>query len=361
MGRMAKIPEVAWRLAKDFFAFSRAFSPRLAWFRLVCSLSSYLTRLKGVNRRFTERKHAWIIYWLEMKYGSVLGGGDAGGPPVAIGTGKSFDVPPIWVFWWQGEENAPELIRICVDSIRRNADGHEVIFLSQANLGDWLTLPGFILDRLRTGAMTITHFSDVVRFCLLAEYGGLWLDAAIYCSYHIPVDVFTRPLFSCKSEDEASPFISRSRWVTGIFGGRAGHPLFQAVRALYYAYWRAEVAVIDYFLLDYLLSFVYDRVPEAKRDIDAIPENNPKRNLLMDALNEPFDAEKFREITQGDTFFHKISRKYSYAKMTGDGRQTFYGYLTSGSSDRNREGGALQRDATDNTRNCPNEGRQDGR
>lgn len=37
----------------------------------------------------------------------------------------------IWVFWWSGEKTAPEIVKACIRSIRRNANGHDVIMLDQ--------------------------------------------------------------------------------------------------------------------------------------------------------------------------------------------------------------------------------------
>ena len=37
---------------------------------------------------------------------------------------------PIFVCWWQGEENAPEIVRICIASIKRNAQDHPVVLIA---------------------------------------------------------------------------------------------------------------------------------------------------------------------------------------------------------------------------------------
>lgn len=103
---------------------------------------------------------------------------------------------PIWVFWWTGEETAPEIVKACIKSIRRNANGHRVIFLSKDNLHDYVTLPDFIEKKHNDGNIGHAHYSDIVRISLLAEYGGVWIDSTVlfrnlYLTICL-VNVFTR-------------------------------------------------------------------------------------------------------------------------------------------------------------------------
>ena len=52
---------------------------------------------------------------------------------------KNVSKEPIWVMWWQGEENAPEIVKCCINSIRKNANNHEVIIISEKNLKNYVT------------------------------------------------------------------------------------------------------------------------------------------------------------------------------------------------------------------------------
>ena len=38
---------------------------------------------------------------------------------------------PVWVFWWQGEEQAPKLIQGCIQSIKKYAWNHEIRIVTQ--------------------------------------------------------------------------------------------------------------------------------------------------------------------------------------------------------------------------------------
>ena len=58
----------------------------------------------------------------------------------------------IWIFWMQGMEHAPRLVRICHDSICRNKpEGYDLIVLSAENLREYIELPEYIWDKYKKG------------------------------------------------------------------------------------------------------------------------------------------------------------------------------------------------------------------
>ena len=54
----------------------------------------------------------------------------------------------IWTMWWQGEESAPLPVKLCLASIRRNANGAEVVVLDRDTYRQYVTVPERILYRL---------------------------------------------------------------------------------------------------------------------------------------------------------------------------------------------------------------------
>ena len=53
----------------------------------------------------------------------------------------------IWVFWWQGIDNAPELVKLCIESIKKNLDNHELIIIDKNNLEKYINLPDYIYQK----------------------------------------------------------------------------------------------------------------------------------------------------------------------------------------------------------------------
>ena len=55
----------------------------------------------------------------------------------------------IWVCWLQGEENMPEIIKLCYRSLIRNKGMHKVTLISQNNYADYVTVPLVILQKYK--------------------------------------------------------------------------------------------------------------------------------------------------------------------------------------------------------------------
>jgi len=81
----------------------------------------------------------------------------------------------IWSYWADGFEAAPPLIKLCVDSWRKNSGISEIRLLDDQNLSEFLTPQD--LPRYFEG-LPVQQKSDAVRLALLARYGGFWLDAS---------------------------------------------------------------------------------------------------------------------------------------------------------------------------------------
>lgn len=74
------------------------------------------------------------------------------------------------MFWWQGENNMPKLIKMTYQSIVDNSNGHEVILLSQVNYSSFVDVPQTILDKVVNKKMSFAHLSDFIRLQLLSRY-----------------------------------------------------------------------------------------------------------------------------------------------------------------------------------------------
>ena len=143
------------------------------------------------------RKHETVLKYLEGRFGDYYASYDYGAPLAPLDPALE---GKIWMCWWQGEENAPEIVRACIDSVRRNAGGHEVVVITDENLSDYVDIPEWVLEKVRAGIMSRTHLSDLLRFALLAEYGGMWLDATFFCTGPLE-EHMSLPMWSIKRPD----------------------------------------------------------------------------------------------------------------------------------------------------------------
>lgn len=83
--------------------------------------------------------------------------------------GEVTESPKIWVCWLQGEKQMPEIVKVCLESIRRNSNGHEVIVLDKMNLNGYVTLPDVVIKLYSEGKIKHAHFADLIRIYLLSK------------------------------------------------------------------------------------------------------------------------------------------------------------------------------------------------
>ncbi len=231
---------------------------------------------------------------------------------------------PVWVMWYQGLEEAPDIVKCCVESIKEHSVGHQVIILTKYNLWDYIKLPDFIMDKFSRGYISRTHLSDMVRLNLLYLYGGAWLDATLLVSNDIPQEYFQQELFSLnfgkKTKDP-----SHGRWTTFCFFAKKGNTLIEETLKYHYYYWAQQNFPVDYVMFDYFINFIAKHNKTAEKQIADIKPTNASVFLLVDYLNEPYKDYKIF-LADNKIIFSKLSWKRQYVTSV-QGNQTIYGYL----------------------------------
>lgn len=302
----------------DAFRKDWTFSPRLAVYRVIDDLSWRLG-LKGISRRFHQKKDQFLLDYLMDILRPVL---DSFKNDSDYGEYESD--APIWVCWWTGEDTAPELVKQCIRSIRTRAGSHPVHLITRENYRQYLLIPGYMLEKVCAGQMGLAHLSDYIRVSLLAQYGGLWLDATIFCAYQIPEECFSTPFFTCKSEPQPSRYLSQMQWTTFVLGGWKGNVFCRFLKQSFETYWRKEITAIDYLFFDYLIALGRQELPAIGALLEQVPVNNLRRDDLQAAMNRAEDPANWNRIVQPDTALYKLSWRETYSHTTPDGKDSIY-------------------------------------
>lgn len=240
---------------------------------------------------------------------------------------------PIYMFWWQGFDEAPELVKTCVAVCEKRRGNHPLILLDRDNLRDYIELPDFVFDKVEDGTMCLPNFSDYVRVSLLSKHGGLWLDATIFVSKDIPVRYFNRPYYTTKGIP-APLFVSKGRWTGFVMGGWKENVMFRFLKDAYDEYWAKNTVSIDYLILDYFIELAYMNFEVCRDQIVDQGVNNKRILHLYEAMaaNEP--AERMDEFLEDKTVLYKLSYKTDYALTTEGGEPTLYArFLSEGKGD----------------------------
>lgn len=231
---------------------------------------------------------------------------------------------PIWVMWWQGEQEAPEVVKLCLSSIRQHCNYHQVYLITERNISEFIHLPEFIYEKWKKGIISRTHLSDIIRLSLLSLYGGAWIDSTVFLSEDIPDSYFQKEFFTIKTgKNSKDP--SHGRWTTFLLFGKSGNRLISKTLEYHIGYWKVHNVIVDYIMFDFLIQYVCKTDPTSRRYIDEVSVNNSDVFKLRSLLNMPYIVWQEMNISK-NTIFHKLSWKEKYC-LDIENQMTVYGYL----------------------------------
>lgn len=215
----------------------------------------------------------------------------------------------VWVCWLQGMDNAPEIVRICLEKMKKHLYKEKVIIITEKNFKNYIDFPDYILNKWKSGVISNTHFTDLMRLELLIKYGGMWLDSTVLCLANqddIPAYYFDSELFfyQCLKPGRDAHATYMSSW---LISAKTNNKILMATKELCYAYWKKNNKMIDYFLLHDFMSVVLDYYEDDWKKI--IPCDNATPHILLLNIFEKFDLARWNAMTN-NVPFHKLSYKF---------------------------------------------------
>lgn len=232
----------------------------------------------------------------------------------------------IWMCWWQEIENAPCIVKLCFEKVKKFAGNKKIILITKKNYRQYVDIPSYIIEKLEKGILSITHFSDILRASLLSKYGGIWMDATCLLTDNIFEDINSK-FYSVKlPHNENEICISDGKWCIFFISGTKNNILFNFLKDFLNIYWKNENSIIDYFLADYIISIAYDNIIGVRQMIDEVPENNRLIHKLKEMLNEEFNEHEYEELLKSNKI-HKLAHERKYITALPNGEETFYGHI----------------------------------
>lgn len=229
----------------------------------------------------------------------------------------------VWVCWLQGMENAPEIVKQCVASVKRYMPNYEVRVLTADNIFDFVTLPEHIVRKYKNGTITFTHFSDILRTALLVQQGGIWLDATVLLTESIPIEMTEAPLFFLQKSVLSSIPHAGSSW---FIAAHKGNAVFQRVSDMLSAYWKHENILRDYYLFHCILYLILTRNAQAFASFKAMPYiPNVDAHTLQFYLFEDFNEAQWKHICSRSAI-HKLTWKFNHNEPL-EKSGTYYDYI----------------------------------
>lgn len=164
-------------------------------------------------------------------------------------------IPPkiIWTCWFQGRMNAPAVVQRCLESWEAKKPDWDVRCLDAFTIQKYAYLSGLV--DLKTQTVTSASLSDIVRIQLLHEFGGVWVDATLYCNQ--PLDHWLPEYIGAGFFAFAAPAPGRplASW---FLAAVPNHFLIDHWYSLTCHYWQQRRCTDDYFWFHHLFQALID-------------------------------------------------------------------------------------------------------
>ncbi len=218
----------------------------------------------------------------------------------------------IFSIWFQGEDAAPELVKACWRSVRKNCP-QELVVLDSSNIFQWIDLPEHIVRKWREGGFRPAHFADICRLALLERYGGLWLDATDFVPAPLPDSLWQNDFFVYMSGRTQTGWYS---FIQNCFiRAKAGNFLISAWLRLIYEYWSREDKPLDYFIHQLLFKKLVENNDCAAKLFSAMPkiDQDATHTIWFGSGAEEYRKEDWDALTAA-AMFQKTEYKSALAK-----------------------------------------------
>ncbi|MCO4686565.1 Polysaccharide biosynthesis protein CpsM(V) [Streptococcus infantarius subsp. infantarius] len=228
----------------------------------------------------------------------------------------------IWIFWWQGEDSMPDIVKKCYNSVQRFCGNKKIVLITKDNIRDYTDISENIYLKLNSGVITFTHFSDILRANLLKNNGGLWMDATMYVTNSLD-NIELKELLYRVSQSKDTFNISFGRWTGFFMGGPSGMDIMSFMDRLYQCYWEEYDELIDYFLIDYALDYAWNKNLSEFKSLEYKYKNiDPHLFDMQKFLNSKYDEMFWNDLTRNTNLF-----KLSYKKKINEKDDNVYNHL----------------------------------
>ena len=224
----------------------------------------------------------------------------------------------VWVCWFQGTENAPDVVKKCYKTLHQYIRDREIVLITEENYRDYVNFPEHIEAKGKAGIISKTHLSDLLRLELLKNYGGTWIDATVFLTGQLPGYMLDSELFLFQNLKPGASGHSTnvSSW---FMTAEAGNKIVMLTLVLLYEYWKKNNGVIDYFIFHDFFQIAIETYPDEWKRV--VPFSNSTPHILLLRLFEKYD-ESVWEAVKVQSTVHKLSYKNNIEDRVKSG--TYY-------------------------------------
>lgn len=238
---------------------------------------------------------------------------------------KDKPVPKIvWTCWLQGMEDAPYMVKRCIESQKKTLPDYEHRVLTLDNYHQWVELPEYIEKKFQKGRIPRALFTDLLRLAVLKKYGGIWLDASILFTgfenekllnhwQQIEHSEFT--IFRYFQRGKKEP-VGLSNW---FIAARPNDFVVSTVLDMLLAYWKDYNCTVDYYIMHLFISMCLNAVPSIA---ESMPRENSYHSIMLSSVLAKDYNEDWWNDVKAHVFLHKLN--YRKADEAAKNPRSFY-------------------------------------
>ncbi len=229
---------------------------------------------------------------------------------------KSFNSDIVWFMWLQGVDNAPEIVKRCYESQRKNLPEKKFVLLDENNVYSYVELPEHIVKKRAEGKIGNAHFSDLVRNALLIKYGGYWIDSTVFMTDAkiIPmIDKSNLFMFSFFYFGFNPEIMELNNW---FIHSTTNNNILCLLQEMLFAYWEDYDYAHNYFLYHIMESIVNDYYRKEYVQIPIVSQ--AQAHVLAHYIYSSYDEQKW-EMLKATTGVHKLSTRFNEKWLNKEG------------------------------------------
>ncbi len=253
---------------------------------------------------------------LKKKYGNLVNQTDWTVKP------KNSISKKIWICWFQGEENAPDIVRMCIASVRKTFSDYDVVVITDKNIDEFIEVSKLIKDKRKKGIIKPAHFSDLIRLELLIKYGGIWLDSTVLVNSKNLIESILegkQELFVYQDFKALDSYVGVSNW---CIVANKSNPYLITVKNMLMNYWAQSDSVCNYYIFHIFFMIIAELKPAEWKKIPTYSCQPP--HILQNELFDTYCEGRFNQLMEMSSI-HKLSYKFAEEKF--EQKNTVYQYL----------------------------------
>jgi hypothetical protein len=234
--------------------------------------------------------------------------------------------PCIWTCWFQGIDNAPPIVKACIESMHRHSGNYEIVVITEKNMKDYANFPDYITQKFYSGIIPVAHFSDLLRTLLLVNHGGIWIDATVFLTQNIPPFLINSDFFVFQRSLLNPGLQPCSSW---LIISKKDNLLLKKVITVLFNYWKINNYLIHYFIYHLTFFLLIHEDTEIKRFWENIfYKNNSDPHFLQSRLFDEYEP-MMKNYIWDLSFAHKLTYKFPNADLVKR-ENTYYKYIING-------------------------------